>query len=226
MYSIARAFASDTQARSAVAELQEQGFAPESIQLLAQGPAAGSDGTISPQQALSFGFNLRNLDTDKAEALFDAAMEGRSLVLVQARFGESLAAETVLGRHDPIVLAPFVEEAVPITRWDEGAPLSSALGLPVLIKRTPDPVLLKGPTFESIPQLTRPGFSLFGSGVMRDNPAPLSSMVGMGTLSKPKDNWKSSFGLPLLRSKAFVFGPSIIREPAPLSRLFRIPTII
>jgi hypothetical protein len=182
MYSIARAFASDSQARSAVAELHEEGFSPDSVQLLAQAPVGGADSAISPQQAMTFGFNLRNLDTDKAEALFDAAMEGRSLVLVQARFGESLAVETILGHHDPIVLAPFVEEDVPITRWDEAAPLSSALGLPVLSKRTPDPVLLRGPTFESIPQLTRPGFSLFGSGVMRNKPAPLSRLFRIPTI--------------------------------------------
>ncbi|MEM1229063.1 MAG: hypothetical protein AAGI15_00890 [Pseudomonadota bacterium] len=228
MYSIARAFASDVQARNAVAELKEEGFSPNAIRVISLAPSQETEEPVTPQEAMAFGYRLRELDVDKAEDLMDAAINGCSVVLVMAQFGESKAAEVIMDGHNPERLASFIEEYEPMTRWDEAAPLSSAFGLPILIKRTPDPVLLKGLTFESIPALTKPGFTFFGNGVMRDKPAPLSSMFGMKLLSEPKENWNSSFGMPLLKDadKGTITNPKMIKEGAPLSRMFGLPTII
>ncbi len=82
------------------------------------------------------------------------------------------------------------------------APLSNMFGLPQLSKK-PQTFLAR-----IFPALTGPRFSIFGFPKLSDKAAPLSSMFGIPCLSgKSGDDWRYSFGLPMLSS-----------HPTPLSR--------
>jgi hypothetical protein len=103
----------------------------------------------------------------------------------------------------------------------QAAPLSAVLGIPALSP---------GRTFLSrlFGELASPHFALFGRSRLSGNPAPLSSLFGLKTLSgKSGPEWTSSLGLPLLaRSAPTSLGlPLLSRNPAPLSWLFGLPVL-
>ncbi|MEQ8661314.1 MAG: hypothetical protein RLW62_10885, partial [Gammaproteobacteria bacterium] len=123
--------------------------------------------------------------------------------------------------------------------------------MPVLIRRQPAPLadflgissLSSGPSFISrcFGELTSSNFrlasvfgmqSFFGLGLLTNNPTPLSSMLGMKTLSTGKsgDSWSTSMGFPLLSRgpaplSSMLGLPLLSRNPAPLSKLIGFPAL-
>ncbi len=96
------------------------------------------------------------------------------------------------------------------------APLSTILGLPALSHGRSVLSRLFG-------ELASAHFALFGRSALSSRAAPLSSLVGLKTLSgRSGPSWSRSFGLPILTSGSpSSFGlPLLSRNPAPLSSLF------
>lgn len=128
----------------------------------------------------------------------------------------------------------------------QAAPLSSLLGLKTVSGRSGAawrrsfgaPMLMKGShTSFGFPllshgrsllsrvfgELTSPHFALFGRSRLSRKPAPLSSLLGLKTLSgRAGAAWRRSFGLPMLirsGSPTSLGLPLLARNPAPLSSL-------
>jgi hypothetical protein len=244
MIPIVRIYATAQQARDAARALGESGFAEDAVFVLtaespaesAAEPASGAptaprdkpDAAAALLAGYAFGSYPRVFTAEHARSCAEALAKGRSIVGVQAKFGEGAAAIAALDQFDPVDthrVAPEPERKR--LDWDDGAPLSSALGLPVLLRNSPDPAsdflgipaLSKGHSFMSewFRPLTKSTFSLsslFGMRLLSKNAAPLSSLIGMKPLSPKQDVGNRSFGLPLLS-----------RNPAPLSSMFGLPTL-
>jgi hypothetical protein len=127
--------------------------------------------------------------------------DGRSLVAVRAPFGAGeIAVELMERKADP-----ELTDRMRRYQFDDPALLSNWLGLPVLAPFSPSSNLISAHWSLS---------SSFGMGMLSRKPAPLSSLLGLGTLIRRKREWKSSFGFPLLS-----------RTAAPFSSLFALPTL-
>jgi hypothetical protein len=124
---------------------------------------------------------------------------GGTLVTVHAPFGTAAAAMNILDSHGPI------DSGVPelkddIVAWDEAAPCSSALHMPVLLDDSATfskfwnvpPLLKKAATTSSalgIPETVAakgPYAGSFGLPLISQKATILSSMLGLPVLSKPR----------------------------------------
>jgi hypothetical protein len=147
-----------------------------------------------------------------AEAYADRLTKGGSLVVVHAPFGSALDATNIMDRNAPVEVGypegqPHVDCA-----WDDAAPLSSVLRLPVL-----SATKLPSENVSGIPSLTK-------------GTAFLSDLLGIPLLKRGAAQRTSSWGLPMLsRSSAAPstsFGLSTLSQnPTPLSSLFNIPVL-
>jgi len=185
---ISRMYASHGQAMAAVAELENYGFGRGDIHVVGHPgtPGAESGAADAVMAALLKAYVLRA----HAKVFAEGILRGGTLVVVHAPFGSAEAARTALDSAGP------VDSGVPEPKpdyidWDEAAPLSSGLQLPVL-SRDPTPCS----NFWGLPVLTRsqsswselasPHFTfsgMFGMGLLSRNPAPLSSMFGLKVLT-------------------------------------------
>ncbi|MFK7958528.1 MAG: hypothetical protein AB8B96_20720 [Lysobacterales bacterium] len=226
MLTVVRLFESDQQADSAVAKLTDLDFLSEDITRLS--PGAGD-----PASSVSSAIKAGRIAGSYRSVLVGALSSGRHVVAIEPPFGRGDLAGRVMdscGAVDTEQLPEYVPY--------NPSPLSDFLGIPTLASYEH--------TF-NIRQLST--FSLSGSvgmGHLSKNPTPLSSLVGLKTVSKPKSNWKSSLGLPLLshkaaplssllglkqlttpkRGKTTSFGfPMLSKNPTPLSSLFNIPLL-
>ena len=131
----------------------------------------------------------------KAEAKVYASeiLQGKSLVSVYAAFGTGLVVTHLMDSFGPAESA-VKPETYPLIPWDDAAPFSSALQMPVFLKEDWN--------FSS----------MFGMGMTSDNPAPLSSLFGLRLLARRAAPLSSMLGLPLLSD-----------NPAPFSSLLRLP---
>jgi hypothetical protein len=236
---IVRVYETDKQARDAVGNLREEGFPKDTIFLIH--PASKSEGeTVEPlSMATKAGYVPQREATHYARIL----EQGRSVVSIRAPFGQGRLATDILERYDPISDA-IPSEPKRTVAWEVGAPLSSALLLPTLLKSKPDAFSMSFgfPTLSTrrtsqYQQLTNPDYALFGASRLSRNPAPLSSIFKIKTLSsKPGGpSWRSSFGIRLLSSDptplSSKLGMLVLRdkrrphEPAPLSANLGLPTL-
>jgi hypothetical protein len=114
-----------------------------------------------------------------ARVLARGLAAGRGLVVVHTQFGRTAFAEKLLNRHGPVEDGlPDRREAGP--RYEDAAPLSSTLQLPVLT-RTQHPF----EAFSSLPTLTRSGWTFSDAlqfGVRAKRAAPLSESLGLPTV--------------------------------------------
>lgn len=154
---------------------------------------------------LSALFGLKTLSSGKAGAAWTSSFGLRLLSANPAPLSSKLGLEVSTG-------GPLRSQA---------APLSAVLGIPALSP---------GRTWLSrlFGELGSSHFALFGRNPLISNPAPLSSRLGLKTLSgKSGADWTSSLGLPLLaRSAPTSLGlPLLSRNPAPLSWLFGLPVL-
>jgi hypothetical protein len=120
---------------------------------------------------------------------------GGALVVVHPPFGSALTAITVLDKHGPVETGLEEKSEVGPT-WDDAAPLSSALGLPVL-SHNPTPFA----TFWNLPSITAGRASLskaLGLPELTHSPAPLSDAIGLATLSDNPAPLSKALGIPLL----------------------------
>ena len=186
---ITRMYANAATAAKAAAELREEGF----DELFVVNPPAGAD---VPLSALAAQIAEGRVHLPDAKVYAKGVAAGHSLVTVHAPFGSGKLAETVLDAHGPIDSG--MPKPPPVHMWDEAAPLSSTLVIPVL-SDDPDPMS----RVMGIPAVTSGNCSLSGTigmplltdSVMGDkgrlglpylsnNPTPLSSALGLPLLSK------------------------------------------
>lgn len=137
----------------------------------------------------------------KAEArvLARGLAAGHGLVVVHTQFGRTAFAEKLLNRHGPVANGlPDMREPGP--RYEDAAPLSSVLQLPVLTR-------MKYPfeAFSSLPTLTKGGWTFsdamqFGLTVRRA--APLSESLGIPTVMSGGCHPTSIFGPLVLEGRS------------------------
>ncbi len=190
-YPIVRMFETAEDAAAAVQELRAWGVAPDAIHRVTP-DAASAPGADDPVLAAVLQcFVLR------ADAVIYAARirQGRSLVSVHAPLGFGLQATRILESHHPVD-SGVPEEKAPLRDWDEGAPLSSALWLPVL-SRGATPFS----KFWSLPVLVRSGRTL-------------GAALGLPEVGGSSAPTTESLGLPMLSA-----------NPTPLSSLLRLPVL-
>lgn len=217
---IVRLYNDEAKAREAHRLLREERFAQEDITLLLPAQAASADAAGSLESLVSAilgGGGSRA----QAKAYADAVRGGQVLLVVRAPWGMSGDAIRVMDDCGPVA-DPAPREREPYVTWDDAAPLSSALRLPTLWRNRPMPVSnIFG--LEDLPKsrpwfggLVSHRFALFGQPRLSRNPAPLSSLFGLPTLTR---GGKPMFG-GLASHDFYLFGkPRLGRNPAPLSSL-------
>jgi hypothetical protein len=183
---ISRMYSTSGQAASAKAALEREDYSDVHM---VSGDLAGAsvDDIVA---AITKGNVLRS----DARIYAEGIRKGGSLVTVHAPFSGGARAIRILDKFGPIE-SGISEPVDYIMPWDDATPMSCILQMPLLLD---DPVPFS--RFWNVRPLAGDSFSL-------------SSLIGMPLLTKAVSR-TSSFGIPLLSS-----------NPAPLSSLFRIPTL-
>jgi hypothetical protein len=179
-------FNSAADAATAAADLRQAGFRNGDIEIVSQ-----TDGYVSTTT-----LRRKEVAAERADEYAEAVRQGAVLVLVSPPMGTAGLAEEVLSRRypDDTVPARTYHEG---PRYDESVPLSSALGIPVLLSDKAAFSRVLG-----IPELSRQDFylsRLFGLPLLTRGPAFLSRLLGLRLLS---------------------------HNPAPLSSLLRLPVLL
>jgi hypothetical protein len=200
---IIRIYDTEQQGNKAAAELREAGFGD-----VFNFASAGGKGAAAARARASLIDDMAaaHIWRSHAEAYAAELEKGGSLVKVSAPFGFGLAAARILDSHGPSGKGFYPADRDREVVWDEAAPLSSLLQLPVLTK-TDHPM----ETVSGIPSLTK-------------GAAFLSSVFGLPLLARGKHDATSSFGLPLLKrgpelATSSMGLPLLSQSPTPLSSM-------
>ncbi|MBX2878305.1 MAG: hypothetical protein KTR32_00155 [Granulosicoccus sp.] len=247
---IGQAFASEKDALDAVEKLKASEFEESEISIitpamiesanpamLTKGETDGVDSTEMLAQVIMSVHEASDVPGGHAMVYADAVQQGRSVVLITAPFGEALRATETLKTGKQVDIGPMPE--MEYHTWQQPAPLSALLGMPVLAHR-------RSWMSRAFGELTESGYfptkGLFG-GLLSDNPTPLSSKIGFDVL---KDNnpapLSSKLGLRTIKddptpisdltglkplsnersaNKSSSFGlPLLSKNPTPLSSMF------
>jgi hypothetical protein len=211
---ICRMYGSLDAASKAAAALEEEGYRDVYV-TSAPGDNAASGDTEAREAAIVD--ELMRAYVLKADARVYAPriLAGGTLVTVHAPFGGAVLAIEILEEFAPIESGVTeIREAGPV--WEDAAPLSSALRMPILLgkdsKFSTDggiPLLSKNPA----PLSERLGMSPLsldqeGTAKLLDEPSPLSKLLGLKILSSP-------FGTAKL-----------LDNPAPFSSMLALPVLI
>lgn len=190
---IHRMYDSEQRAHAAAHELRTNRYlAMPDVHVFAAGGESSGEAIVA---ALMKAYILKA----HARVLAQHIQRGGTLVTVHAPFGSGSTAVEILDSHGPI------ESGVPDfkgdgTPWDEAAPCSSLLGMPVLLKDSATfsrfwnvPPLSKRPTTTGsalgIPEISAtsgPFSGTFGMGLISHKATILSSMLGLPVLKKAR----------------------------------------
>lgn len=214
--STVRMFETKQHADAAVDKLVSEGFRRNTMSVIT--PGGGAE-RANIDAAVRHG----HVPGSDVNACIDALARGRTIIALDAPFGYQGLAYDVLdaaGAVDSDMLPEYSPR--------NPSPLSDFLGMPTLTAGRTTTQLSKGGTTFSVS--------------LSKKSAP-SSSFGMSTLSKPKKNWTTSFGLPMLtKSQGPSFGfktlsssqggwtrsfglPLLSRNSAPLSSMFGLRVI-
>ena len=185
-HEISRMYATAHAARQAAADLKEEGFGDVFV---VTPPAAGD----TPLSAIAAQIAEGRVLLADARIYAKGVAAGGSLVTVHAPFGTGLLATSILESQPTIPNG--MPQPEPEKLWDEATPLSSAMMIPLL---TPDATpmskvigiapLTSGDCSASgmlgMPLLTDGDVpdGRWGMRFLIDNPAPLSSLIGLPLL--------------------------------------------
>lgn len=203
---IIRIYDSVAQSAKAVQQLTDEGF--EHVRHIKAGTGKNAN-----HQALMAELMSAQIWKQHAEIYADRLKKGGALVLVHAPFGSALAAAATMDAHQPVDQGLPTSQVKPDFVWDDAAPLSSVLQIPVLTN-----VKLPAETLLGVSSLTKGtaflsdlfGFRLLNRGVhhnetsmglplLSKSATPLSSMLGMTTLSNNPTPLSSLFGMKVLK---------------------------
>ena len=212
---IARLYANQTAATSAVAELKARGFQDDAIHLVAAADQAPA-GTAIQESITNAG-----ISPEHAKIYADGVHHGQALVIVNPPFGAARTATDILQSFDPVEVDLPAETATASTAgWNSATPFSSWLGYRVLLS---DPAPLSNYMNWSILK-AEPESSQTLDGIRKqsDDPAPFSSKIGMPTIADEPAPLSSKFGWQTLWSKAAPLSErlgwrTLSDDPAPLS---------
>lgn len=207
---ILRLYNTTDDAMEAVNELKQFKYGRVGIQLIAQSADdVGVDG-------------LRQLGLPDAQArrFNDVVGNGGAVVSVEPPFGTGTKVIEILERSrssdtgvsQAIETRPAGYGENSFGGEDDAAPLSAALGIPVLLN---DPAPFS--RWLRIPTLTRKQTyksSSFGLPLLTDKAAPLSSALGLPVLSSDPAPFSTMLNLPVLSD-----------DPAPFSSLLKLPVL-
>lgn len=176
IYPIVRLFGTAQQAADASKKLATEGFTDDLITVVGPQSAASTDGLAA---AIAAAFVLKS----EASAYAPAVAKGQYLVIVRAPFSAGGKAEKILDKFAPLP-APVAQVADRALLWDEAAPISSALRIPVLSTGLFStfwtlPVLTSWEARLPFPELTK---STSNTKLSR-NPTPLSSLLHIPLLT-------------------------------------------
>jgi len=182
IHPIVRMYATTAQAQAAVASVRGYGLADTGISLITAASAPTAEGVA----AAIAGAKVLKAD---AKVYAQGVLAGKALVVVDAPFGTGSIYEDVLDAAGPVdsgVPEPYWESG-----WDDAAPFSSALNIPVISKPSPYlfmglPALLRSgrTTCASLglPELASPDMAVFGRPTLSRNPAPFSGLLHLPLL--------------------------------------------
>jgi hypothetical protein len=208
-HAIIRTYDSEAQGSKAAAQLRSEGY--EHVHLFT-GPAGKASASAALRTALIADMLAAHIWKSHAETYAERLTKGKSMVLVHAPFSTGRHANYVLDSYEPTGSGIAVTDHGWDMKWDDAAPLSSMLRMPVLSKNS-----LPAETLSGIASLTK-------------GTAFLSNLLGIPVLKSGLQHSTSSMGLPLLSGNATplssLFGMRTISHSAtPLSSLFGLPTL-
>jgi hypothetical protein len=209
---IIRSYESASQAAAAAQNLLDAGF--ENVSQFKAASGKGASSAASRNNLLSDMMNA-HIWKSHAEVYADRLSKGGGLVVVHAPFGSASNAERIMDKYEPVDAGLATTSHKPDYQWNDAAPLSSVLQIPVL-SNTKLPAetlsgvssLTKGSAFISnllgIPLLSRGSaqkVSSMGMPLLSRSPTPLSSAIGLKTLSQNPTPMSSLFGLKVLSQR-------------------------
>ncbi len=194
-YPIVRMYASPEKARSVVSALIADGFAEELITLVTERstPPANAPASAKSDDPILSSILAGYVLKAHAKIYASAIRRGQALVIVRPEFSSGARAEYLMDAGGPVDTGVSTDhERLPL--WDDAAPLSSALHLPVLATGAAPlsaffvlpTITRRGGTLCSalgISELADSDTYLFGAPKLSDSPAPLSSMLRIPLLS-------------------------------------------
>ena len=253
MTTIARKYGSQDAATAAMTALQNDGFKADAIQVVSRNepPPASSPGADAPSDPVLD--QITKAGVPHARFYAEAVRQGEALVIVQPPFGHAQAAVEILQGLDPIPVAIPATEQPSVASRDNPAPLSAALGIPVLSSnptplsrrlnwRTLAPERANSKTLASIRKESRdpaPLSRTLGIPVLSDNPAPLSEKLGWRLVSEKAAPLSEKIGMPVLSHNPTPLSSalgwrvlseprerrSVSNNPAPLSSRLGLPVL-
>lgn len=205
---IVRMYEAASQAAKAAQHLEDQGYRNVSQFKASTAKGASRDKLVAELMGA-------HIWKSHAEVYADRLGKGGAMVAIHAPFGKALKVAKTLDRYGPSGKEIPIADGKPDFVWDDAAPLSSVLQMPVL-SRTKLPAetisgvssLTKGAAFLSnligMPLLSEGASrksSSFGMPLLSHSATPLSSMFGMRALSRSATPLSSTFGLAVLSRK-------------------------
>jgi len=169
LHPIVRMYSTAEDAAAAVTSLKEWGFTDDMISVVGSGAHASDSAVVS---ALASAYVERN----QAKHYAAGIAQGQTAVVVRAPFGKGEAAQYFLNSAGPVSRVDAFREPMGMM-WDEGAPFSSMLRLPVLAEFRP---------FGGLPCLTKRGSTLcskLGIPELTDG-RPTTELLGLPMLAK------------------------------------------
>ena len=231
---VGQAYESEDRAKEAVEALLAEGFDEDSVSLItpsmierehpwALEKGASRDGVDSSELLAQLVVDVHEASRVPDSHAFryaDNLQQGRSLVLVTAPFGQAQLATDSLDTVENVGLDEM--PASDHYTWNQAAPLSAWLRLPVL---THGRSWMASRYRELLPPDYLPTRNYLG-GLLIDDPTPLSSKLGMRVIGKNEPAPLSSkLGMRVLRKNdpaplSERLGMRVLRkdDPAPLSR--------
>ncbi|ABD89320.1 hypothetical protein [Rhodopseudomonas palustris] len=162
----------------------------------------------------------------QAATFADVVKRGGAVVVVEAHFGTGARASDILGKYNPIK-SSTTPSSDPLI-WDDAAPFSSLLHIPVLLDSS-------GPyqPYSGTPLLVeqKDGYkSMSGTPLLVEQKGEYRSMSGTPLLLKSAGPYTSFSGTPLLLEqkgeyKSMSGTPLLLNNPTPLSSWLGIPTL-
>lgn len=228
---LARAFATEQDALETVERLKSGSrgledecvsvISPAMIQtsqdwLLTPGVKDGADSTEVLAELIISVHDGSRVPDSHAMVYADTIQEGKTVLLVTAPFGEGNRVEYALDQGKVVEMATVPE--LDYHSWMQAAPFSALLNIAVLSHRRSG----ISRTFPELKQSDRLPTSGLMGGLLSDNPAPLSSKVGMSTLTDNPAPLSSTVGLGLLTDNpaplSSTVGINVLKDnPTPLS---------
>ncbi len=193
---ITRMYGTPQRATAAEAGLREAGFGDGQLKVvLTPGQPAPGANTAEPSvESLAAEIAAANILKAHARIYAGGIIRGGSFVAVHAPFGTAAQATRILNSFDPID-SGVADEDNRLQPWDEAAPMSSALQMPVFLAQpTPFSVVWNVPVLVHKATVLS---SWLGLPVLAKKPAPLSGAIGLPTLAS-RFNLSALIGLPVL----------------------------